>query len=188
MRWAPTGLKLNPESIFYFFQSFNETTIGEIIRAATIFECKLLLESCLGYFRNRKMYYSPQTIPPPPQELPKSPNSKVNHVQVHSVIRLAQPAAPEPSQTQPPDGEMDEQGIVTNRYGAGNNSNNKLRKYCNECKKGFATVGSYTRHLRMIHYKLKPLSCHVCHHAFYQRSDLKKHIQRQHPDEPQQSP
>ena len=66
-------------------------------------------------------------------------------------------------------------------------SMSELRKYCSDCKKTFATVGSYTRHLRMIHYKLKPLSCHVCHHAFYQRSDLKKHIQRQHPDE-QQSP
>jgi len=54
------------------------------------------------------------------------------------------------------------------------------KKYCKDCNRGFATVGSYTRHLRMIHYKLRPLNCDVCGHAFYQRSDLKKHIQRQH--------
>lgn len=55
-----------------------------------------------------------------------------------------------------------------------------LKKYCKECNRSFATVGSYTRHLRMIHYKLRPLNCETCGHAFYQRSDLKKHIQRQH--------
>ena len=60
------------------------------------------------------------------------------------------------------------------------NNNMNDKKYCRECNRSFATVGSYTRHLRMIHYKLRPLNCEVCGHAFYQRSDLKKHIQRQH--------
>ena len=55
-----------------------------------------------------------------------------------------------------------------------------MKKYCKDCNRSFATVGSYTRHLRMIHYKLRPLTCDTCGHAFYQRSDLKKHIQRQH--------
>jgi len=61
------------------------------------------------------------------------------------------------------------------------------KKYCKDCNRGFATVGSYTRHLRMIHYKLRPLNCDVCGHAFYQRSDLKKHMQRQHQKENQNS-
>lgn len=128
-------------------------------------------------------------------------NTEVNHVPLHRVIRLAQPvngreqSTSYSNPTSDNDDDIDDahrsrtansksQGVANGRY----INNSELRKYCNECKKGFATVGSYTRHLRMIHYKLKPLSCQVCHHAFYQRSDLKKHIQRQHPDEQQQSP
>jgi len=215
-------------------EAFNEASVGEIIRVATIFECKNIIESCFAFLRRRESLNSTGSLsdydksPVRLSPIDASEKGEKCHTKLHSVIRLApsigegcqSPTSSDaeievddssmgsPTRSLPPTSTplSLNPGHFLPRYGpnaaqihhaqstalaAQRNvrqySMSELRKYCSDCKKTFATVGSYTRHLRMIHYKLKPLSCHVCHHAFYQRSDLKKHIQRQHPDE-QQSP
>ena len=151
-----------------------------------------LLQSCLAQrLRNCKppleYFNTPKIVPNPAQ---------TGHKQLYQVIMVPEENIDSRTNSEVSEEEIDVEKIRSNHpttaisfYPRPTNkterfsNHHELKKYCGDCKKSFATVGSYTRHLRMIHYKLKPLSCRVCRHAFYQRSDLKKHIQRQHPDE-----
>ena len=124
-------------------------------------------------------------------------NTKTSHVQVHSVLRIAQPVTPPTTVNSLSPQSSPDREILPEEHKMHHprptpypfmgyqmrqveNKAKDVKKYCAECNRSFATVGSYTRHLRMIHYKLRPLNCDICGHAFYQRSDLKKHVQRQH--------
>jgi len=172
-------------------ECFNEVNVGDVMRAATIFDCSSLFESCLNFFHGRRamMGESAANADSSSDQSHDVPFPfPGHHIHLHRVIRLAPDRnevgqSPTNSDAETAEDTTDEEGRqlaitqMPSRY-----KMSELRKYCRECKKGFATVGSYTRHLRMIHYKLKPLACQVCSHAFYQRSDLKKHIQRQHPE------
>ena len=100
--------------------------------------------------------------------------ANASHVPLHRVIRLSKPSANEELkrlQTR-----RDLAKISKDRI-------KELRRYCFQCDKTFATVGSCTRHFKMIHFKMKPLACYVCGHSFYQKSDLKKHLIRTHKED-----
>lgn len=160
--------------------------------------------------KNEPKVHEVQSAPSSPKSSEESSDStKTSHVQVHSVLRIAQPvnstsSAPALSPNSSPDRTTENvQEMMFKRHQPPpprpahpypfvglnrtafdmrqmKNKTQDVKKYCADCNRSFATVGSYTRHLRMIHYKLRPLNCEICGHAFYQRSDLKKHVQRQH--------
>ena len=204
----------------------------KVLHTALLVGCKTLQAVCLNFIemtrktvliQKAKMMAQQKTPQEPKvhevQSAPSSPKSseessdstKTSHVQVHSVLRIAQPvsstsSAPALSPNSSPDRTPENvQDLAVfkshpqpppprpahpypfvglNRTAFDmrqmKNKTQDVKKYCAECNRSFATVGSYTRHLRMIHYKLRPLNCEICGHAFYQRSDLKKHVQRQH--------
>jgi len=185
------------EYIYTGRENFPLENRAQILKLASFLECQGILKCLLGQIREQ--HFGTRQNQPSPDSGHQSPEIKMEpqedpgHVTLHRVIRLAQPNQSEghgfcnsSAYSSPPHSEEDEDNSEERTKSDPDDiKQNEIdsRKYCKECKKSFATVGSYTRHLRMIHFKLKPLACAVCRHAFYQRSDLKKHVLRQHPHE-----
>lgn len=219
-------------------QTFNAVNVTQVLHTALLVGCKTLQALCLNFIEltrksvliqkakmlahgakamseTKELVNSAPSSPKSSDESTHSAMTKTSHVQVHSVLRIAQPVTPPTStnsvstlsspdrcstdlndqamgkmhvahhhqQPPPPLPQCRPTGpypFMGYQMRPLESKAKDVKKYCAECNRSFATVGSYTRHLRMIHYKLRPLNCDICGHAFYQRSDLKKHVQRQH--------
>ena len=175
-------------------------------------KAKMLAHGAKVMSETKELVNSAPSSPKSSDESTHSAMTKTSHVQVHSVLRIAQPVTPPATNSistlSSPDrcsSDLNDQTMGKVHHHVAHHQPHQqhrptapyhpfigyqmrplepkskdVKKYCAECNRSFATVGSYTRHLRMIHYKLRPLNCDICGHAFYQRSDLKKHVQRQH--------
>ena len=51
---------------------------------------------------------------------------------------------------------------------------------CEYCTKSFDLKSRRTRHIRDVHFKLKPFRCEICSRAFAQKSTLSTHIRSVH--------
>ena len=57
---------------------------------------------------------------------------------------------------------------------------NIIKFTCNLCNKQLDSSSHLTRHIKMVHSKIKPYQCHLCEKGFGEKHELKTHVEAVH--------